>query len=83
MNGVLSNRGKEPGKDNLCLFRAMVMNMKGHNDCNSHTSRFFSDFVSKSGHVPENFCGTSVKKLPVVKEIVQRNLFIYDFDIHA
>ena len=38
VNGVLSNTGKETDKDNLCLFRAMVLNMKGHKDCNSHTS---------------------------------------------
>ena len=55
VNGVLSNTGKEADKDLLCLFRAMVMNMKGQNDCNSHTSRFFTDFVPKSGHDPENF----------------------------
>ena len=83
VNGVLSKTGKEPNKDNLCLFRAMVMNMKGHNDCNYHTSRYFTDFVSKSGHDPENFCGVSVETLPVVKENVQGNQFNYDFDIHA
>ena len=83
VNGVLSNTGKEPDKDNLFLLRAMVMNMKRHIDCNSHTHRFFTDFVSKSGNDPEIFCEISVEKILVVKEIVQRNLFIYDFDIHA
>ena len=80
MNGVLSNTGTEPEKYHFCLFRAMVINLKGHNDCNFHTSRFLTDFVSKSGHDPENFCGVSVE---IVNEIVQGNLFIYDFDIRA
>ena len=83
VNGALSNTGNEADKDSLCLFRAMVMNVKGHNDCNSHTSRFFTDFVSQSGHDPEIFCGFSEEKLPVVKEMVQRNLFIFNFYIHA
>ena len=83
VNGVLSNTGKEPDKDHLCLFRLMIMNMKGHNDCNSHTSSFFTDFVPKSGHDPEKFCRVSVETLPVVKEIVQGNLINYAFDIHA
>ena len=57
------------------------MYMNGHNDLDSHTSRYFTDFISKSGYDPKNFRGVSVEDLPVVEEIVQRNIFIYDFDI--
>ena len=34
-----------------------------------------------SGYDLKNFCGASAEDLPVVKEIVERNIFIYDFDI--
>ena len=57
------------------------MNLSGHNDLDSHTSSYFRELITKSGYVPKNFRGVSVENLPVVEEIVQRNIFIYDFDI--
>ena len=55
--------------------------MNGHNDLDSHTLRYFTDFISKSGYDPQSFRGVSVEDLPVVEEIGQRNIFIYNFDI--
>ena len=81
MNCLLSNKDKEPYKDHLCLFRALAMYMNGHNDLDSHTSRYFTDVISKSGHDPKIFPVVSVEDLPVVEEIVQRKIFIYDFNI--
>ena len=78
---LFSNKDKEPYKDHLCLFRSLAMYMNGHNDLDSHTSRYFTEFVSKSGYDLKSFRGVSVEDLPVVVEIVQRNIFIYDFDI--
>ena len=43
--------------------------------------RYFTDFISKSGYDPKSFRGVSVEDLPAVEEIVQRNIFMYDFDI--
>ena len=77
VNCLLSNKDKEPYKDHLCLLRAL----NGHKDLDSHTSRYLTNFISKSGYYPKNFRGVSVEDLPVVEEIVQRNIFIYDFDI--
>ena len=81
VNCLLSNKDKEPYKDHLCLFRALAMYMNGHKDLDSHTSRYFTDFTSKSGYDPKNFREVSVEDLPFVEEIVQRNIFIYNFDI--
>ena len=81
VNCFLSNKDKETYKDQLCLFRALAMYMNGHNNLDSHTSRYFTDFISKSGYDPKSFRGVSVEDLPVVEKIVQRNIFIYDFDI--
>ena len=55
--------------------------MNGQNDLDSHTSICLTDFVFKSGHGPRSFRGISVKDLPVVAEILQKNIFTYDLDI--
>ena len=55
--------------------------MNGNNDLDSHTSRYFTGFISKSDYDPKSFRGVSVDDLPVVEEIVQRNIFINVFDI--
>ena len=49
VNCFLSNKDKEPYKDRLCIFRALAMRMNGHKDLDSHTSRYLTDFISKSG----------------------------------
>ena len=38
-------------------------------------------FYQNLDYDPKNFRGVSVEDLPVVEQIVQRNIFIYDFDI--
>ena len=57
------------------------MYMNGHNDLDSHTSRYFTKFISLSDYDPEKLREFSLEDLPVVKEIVQRNILIRDFDI--
>ena len=52
VNCLSSNKDKEPYKDHLCLFRALARYMNGDNDIDSHTSRYFLDFISKSGYDP-------------------------------
>ena len=47
----------------------------------AHTSMLFTEFISKSGYDPKNFRGVSIDNLPLVEGIVERNIFIYDFDI--
>ena len=64
-----------------CLFLEQAMHMNGHNDLYSHNSRYLTGFVLKSGHDPNSFRGVSVENLPVVDEIVQRNIFIYNFKV--
>ena len=46
------------------------MYMNGHNDLESHTSRYFTKFVSKPGYDPESFRGVSVEDL-----LLSRKLF--------
>ena len=81
VNCLLSNKAKEPYKEHLSFFLALAMYMNGNSDLDSHTSRYFTEFITKSGYDPKNFRGASIVDLPFVEEIVQRNNFIYDFDI--
>ena len=46
------------------------MYMNGHNDLGSDTSRYLTEYVSKSGYDRKFFRGVSVEELPVVEEIV-------------
>ena len=55
VNCLLSNNDKEPYKDHLCLFRALPMYMNGHNDLGSQTSRYFTEFISKTGFDSKTF----------------------------
>ena len=81
VNCLLSNKAKEPYKDHLSLFRALAVYKNGHSDLDSHISRYFTNFITKSGFDPKTFRGASVVDLTDVEEIVQRNIFIYNFDI--
>ena len=81
VNCLLSIKDKEPHRDHLCLYCALALYMNGHNDLDSHTSRYSTEIVSKSGYGPRSSRRVSVEDLPVVEEIVQRNIFIYDFDL--
>ena len=63
------------------LFRALAIYRNGHTDLDSHTSMYFTEFISKFGYDPDTFRGVSVEDFTVVEEIVQINIFIYDFDI--
>ena len=54
---------------------------KDHHDLDSHTFRHSIDFISKSCFDPKNFIGVFVVDLPVVEEIMQRNIFLNDFNM--
>ena len=81
VNCLLSDKDKQTYKDHLCLFRALTMYLHGHSNLDAHTSQLFTEFISKSGYDPKNFLGVAIDDLPLVEEIVERNIFIYDFDI--
>ena len=57
------------------------MYLHGHSNLDVYTSQLFTEFISKSGYDPKNFRGVSIDDLPLVEGIVDRNMFIYNFDI--
>ena len=81
VNFLLSNKDKQPYKDHLCLFRALTLYLHGHSNLDAHTSQLFTEFISESGYDPKNFHGVSIENLSLVEGKVERNIFIYDFDI--
>ena len=74
-------KDKQPYKNHLCLFRALTMYLHGHSNLDAHTSQLFKEFTSKSGYDPKNVLGVAIDDLPLFEELVDRNIFIYDFDI--
>ena len=48
LNYLSCNEDKEPYRDHLCLFRALAMYLNGHNDLDSHTSRYFTEVIKQS-----------------------------------
>ena len=57
------------------------MYLHGLSNLDVHTSQLFTEFKSKSGYNPKNLCGVLINDLPIIEGIVERNKFIYDFDI--
>ena len=57
------------------------MYLPGHSNLDAHTSQLFTELISKSGYNPNTLRGVAINDLPLVEGIVERNLFIYDFDI--
>ena len=81
VNCLLSDKDKQLYKDHLCLFRALTMYLHDHSKLDAHTSELFTEFISKSGYDPKNFRGVAINDLPLLEEIVERNIFIHNFDI--
>ena len=57
------------------------MYLHGHSNLDAHTSQLFTEFISKPGYDPKNFLGVAIDDLPLVEELVERDIFIYVFDI--
>ena len=80
---LLSDKGKQPYKDHLCLFRALTMCLHGHSYLDAHTIQLFTQFITKSKDDPKKFRGVSIDDLPLVEGIVERNIIIYDFELRG
>ena len=82
VNCLVSDRDtKQPYNDNLCLFRALAVHLHGTTGLETSTSKIFNDFMEKSGCDPKQFRGVSMDNLPVVEDVVEKNISIYDINI--
>ena len=65
----------------MCLFRALAVHLPGKTGLETSTSKIFNDFLEKSGCDPKQFRGVLMDNLPVVEDVVEKNIFIYDINI--
>ena len=72
---------QEPYNDNLHLFRALAVHLHGTTNLETSTSKTFKDFLEKLGCDPQQFRGVSMDNLPIIEDVVDKNIFIYDIDI--
>ena len=78
---VSDQNTKHPYNENLCFFRALAVHLHGTTNLETSTSKIFNDILEKSGCDPKQFRGVSMDDLPVVEEVVEKNIFFYDIDI--
>ena len=81
VNCLLSNGHDVPYNDNLCLFRAISIHLFGSVDVEPHAMQLFDKFVSSTDCDPENFMGVPLDQIPIIENLVEKNIFIYDFTI--
>ena len=78
---VSDQNTKQPYNDTLCLFRAIAVHLHGTTNLETSTSKIFNDFLEKSGCDPKQICGVSMDNLPIVEDVVEKNIFINAIDI--
>ena len=73
---------QKPYKHNLCLFRALGLNLHGNEKLEEETSELFSLFlVNSTNPDPSKFQGICMDDIPSLEDIVGINIFIYDLDL--
>ena len=72
---------REPYKDKFCLFRAFAVHLFGNERLKEETSKILNIFLSKCGEWdPSKFQAVHMTTILKVEEMLQLNIFLYDFD---
>ena len=72
---------KKTYKDNLCLFRALALNLRGNERLEEETSKFFNLFhIDSANPEPSKSQGGCMDDIPTVEDLVGINNFIYDIN---
>ena len=72
---------RKPYKDNLCLFRALALNLHGNEVLEEETSKLSNLFLDKSGGSdPANFRGVSMEDIAAVEDFVRTDVLLFDVD---
>ena len=73
---------RQPYNDNLCLFRALALHLHGNEKLEEETCKLFNLYLEKRGGIkPATFQGVCVDDIPLVEDLIQVNIFLYDIDI--
>ena len=72
---------RQPNNDNLCLFRALALDMHGNQRLEEETSKIFNSFINKmDGLSPNQFKGIHMNDIPIV-DLLTLTILLYDIDI--
>ena len=72
---------RKPYNDNLCLIRALALHLHGNGGLEEKTSEMFTLFLGKIGETnPASFQDVCMNDIPIVEDLVQVNIFLYDID---
>ena len=70
---------RQPYIDNLCLFRALALQLHGNEKLEEETSKMFNLFLNSCGEGdPSKFQGVHMTDIPTVEDLLQLNIFLYD-----
>ena len=65
----------------VCLFRALAVNLHGTTSLETSSPIFFNDFLEKSGCDRKQLRRVWIDNLPIVEDVVEKNIFLYDIGI--
>ena len=72
----------QPFNDNLCLFLALALQLRGNQRVEEETSKIFNLFINKmDGLSTDQFQGVHMNKYPFVEDLLTLNILLYDIDI--
>ena len=72
---------RQPYNDNLCLFRALALHLHGNEKLEGKTCRLFNCYLEKKGGIePTKFQEVCAGDIPLVEDLIQVNIFLYDID---
>ena len=73
---------RQPYNDNLCLFRALVLPLRGTQRLEEETSEIFSLFINKmDGLSADKFRGVHMNDILFFEDLLTLNIVLYDIDI--
>ena len=72
---------KQPYNKNLSLFRAIAVHLLGTTSHGASNAKIFFVFLEKLVSDPKHFPGVSMDNLPIIEDVVEKNIFIYDINI--
>ena len=76
---------RQPKRDNLSLFRALVLHLHDTQRLEEETAKLFNLFIDKTdGLSPNQFQGLHMNDNPIVEDLLTLKILLYDIDIvHA
>ena len=73
---------RQPYNDNLCLFRALALQLHGTQRLEDETSKLFNLLINKmDGLSADQFQGVHMNDIPTVEDLLTLNIVLYDIDI--